>query len=313
MVAGGILAGIGIAERIFGFELATLTGGNVRFDAAIDQTRISGPYPAPEPYALSLLICFAATLYVIASRRGARGHLLAWGIATLQVVGIALSLFRAAWIGAILVLIASIGVRPGRFGRAFGVTAVVLAIAFAAASGLQQNKTFATRTHNTDNIYGRLATYEQGLAIFGSAPVFGIGVNDYNTVSQKLPPKTVHGVQSVTFPHSSYVGTLAEQGIFGFAPLLFLTYGVWRLIRGIRREAFGDHDLSVLTGTVTAAALAYLVMSLSLTMLPYGPSNSFFAVFLAVVAARLDRVRTGSRAAASQPKPASLNPAPARP
>ncbi len=63
MIAGGVLGAIGIAERIFGFELASVTGGSVRFDAVIDQTRISGPYPVPEPYALTLIVCFAATLY----------------------------------------------------------------------------------------------------------------------------------------------------------------------------------------------------------------------------------------------------------
>ena len=32
MIAGGVLGAIGIAERIWGFELATATGGAVRFD-----------------------------------------------------------------------------------------------------------------------------------------------------------------------------------------------------------------------------------------------------------------------------------------
>jgi hypothetical protein len=41
MIEAGILGAIGIAERIAGFELATLTSGNVRFDANIDTTRIS--------------------------------------------------------------------------------------------------------------------------------------------------------------------------------------------------------------------------------------------------------------------------------
>jgi hypothetical protein len=41
MIEAGILGAIGIAERIAGFELATLTSGNVRFDANIDTTLIS--------------------------------------------------------------------------------------------------------------------------------------------------------------------------------------------------------------------------------------------------------------------------------
>jgi O-antigen ligase len=222
------------------------------------------------------------------SRRPGTGRLWPFVLAGLQVAGIALVLFRAAWIGALLVVIASIGIRPGRFGRTFVVAGIVAAIAFAATSGLEQNKTFATRTKDTTNIYGRLATYEQGLNIFRSAPVFGVGVNRYHAVSQTLPPETVSGVESVTYPHSSYIGLLAEQGLVGFVPLLLLSYAVWRLVRGLRMGSFRHKELVLLTGTVAGAALAYLVMSLTLTMLPYEPSNAFLAVLVGAAAARLD-------------------------
>lgn len=288
MIAGGVLAVIGIAERIFGFELATITGGSVRFDAAVDQTRISGPYPAPEPYALALIICFATTLYWISSRKPGTRQIWPFLLVGLQIAAIALVLFRAAWIGALLVVIASIGIRPGRLGRTFLVAVIVAAFAFAATSQLQQNKTFATRTKDTTNIYGRLATYKQGLQMFRSAPLFGVGVNRYHVLAEARPPETFSGVDSVTYPHSSYIGLLAEQGLVGLLPLLFLSYAVWRLVRGLRAESFRNAELVLLIGTVAGAALAYLVMSLTLTMLPYEPSNAFFAVLLGAASARLD-------------------------
>jgi hypothetical protein len=34
--------------------------------------------------------------------------------------------------------------------------------------------------------------------------------------------------------------------------------------------------------------IAYLIMSLTLTMLPYEPSNAFFAAFLGAASARVD-------------------------
>jgi len=288
MIAGGILGAIGIAERIWGFQLATLRGGSVRFDAAINQTRVSGPYPAPEPYALSLIICLAATLYWIQSR--GRGSSYRWALvcAGLEVAAIALVLFRAAWIAAIVVVIASFGIRPGWFGRMFAVTGVVAALAFAATSQLQQNKTFVTRENNTTNVYGRLASYRQGFEIFRANPVFGIGVNRYHDVARTSPTARVSKIEAAPDPHNSYVGLLAEQGIVGLLPLLLLTYGVWRLASGLRAASFWSKEAVLLTGTVAGAALAYLIMSLTLSMLPYEPSNAFFFALLGAASARLD-------------------------
>ena len=296
MVAGGILGAIGIGERIWGFELASVTGGTVRFDAAIDQTRISGPYPAPEPYALSLIICLAATLYWILSRR--RGSNYAWALplAGLQVTGIAFALFRAGWIAGIVVVVASFAFRPGRIGRTFAVVGLAGAVALAATTQLQQNKTVAARLNNTENIDARLATYKQGVELFRSAPLFGIGVDQYNAVSVTRPPEVVAGIPSVPYPHSSYVGLLAEQGLVGLLPFLVLSLAVWRLVQGLRSLSFRSKEAALLTGTVAGAAIGYLIMSLTLTMLPYAPSNLFLAAFLGAASGRLDAI-------ASEPEP----------
>ena len=301
MIAGGVLGAIGIAERIAGFELATLTGGSVRYDANIDTTRISGPYPAPEPYALSLAICLAATLYWILSRK--RGGRYGWALALagVQMAGIALALFRAGWIAAILVVIAAFGLRPGRFGRTFAVTGLAAIVVLAVTMQLQANKTVATRVDNTDNISGRLATYKKGFEIFRSAPVFGIGVDRYYSVSQIRPPEVVSGVESVDWPHSSYVGLLAEQGAVGFLPLLVLSYAVWRLLGALRAATFRNKEATLLLGATTGAVLAYLIMSLTLTMLPYEASNTFFAAFLGGACGRLDSlVREAPKAVRSR-------------
>jgi O-antigen ligase len=296
MIAGAALGAIGLAQRIFGFELATLTGGSVRFDAAVDTTRVSGPYPAPEPYALSLIVCLGATFYWILSRPRGKGYGWAIVLMGLQVTGIALALFRAGWIAAALVAIASLGYRPGRFGRAFAVTLIAAAIGIAATTQLEHSKTVATRVNNTDNIWGRLATYEQGVTIFRRHPIFGIGVDRYHDVATALPPVVLHRVASVTYPHSSYVGLLAEQGLLGFLPLLVLSVGIWRLTAALRLASFRSREALLLLGPVAGVALGCLIMSLTLTMLPYEPSNAFFAVLLGIAAGRLDALAADQRA-----------------
>jgi O-antigen ligase len=289
MIGGGVLGVIGVAQRIWGFELATLTGGgSVRFDAGVDATRISGPYPAPEPYALTLLICLAATLYWILSRKRGSRYFGALVIGGIEVAAISLALFRAGWIAGILVLIMSFGLRPGRFGRLFAIAAVACVVGFFATAQLQQNKTVAARVGNTQNIYNRLATYEQGLEIFRTAPAFGVGIDKYHDVAEARPPVYVSGAPSVDYPHSSFVGLLAEQGIVGFLPFVLLFYAAWRLLLGLRAASFRERRAALVMGTLAGAVLAYLIMSLTLTMLPYEPSNAFFAAFLGGAAGYLD-------------------------
>lgn len=287
MIAGGLLGAIGLAERFLGFELASLSGGQRRYDDVVGTTRVSGVYAVPETYALSLIICLAATLYWLQSRR--RGPYF-WGvlIAALEVGGIAFTYFRAAWIGALLVLIGSFGIRPRRFGRLFAVTALIGAIALAGTTQLEHHsRTFAERTTNTDNIYGRLATYDQGIHLFKSAPIIGVGVDQYSAVVKDQPRVVFHRVQSVGFPHSSFIAVLAEQGLVGFVPLLLLAGAIWLVVRKIRAAATTDEE-GVLAGSIAGAVGGYLIMSLTLTMLPYEPSNAFFAALLGLAVGRLD-------------------------
>jgi O-antigen ligase len=168
------------------------------------------------------LICLAGTRYWILSRK--RGSPYLWGVvfAAIEVTALALALVRAGWIAGLLVLITSFELRPGRFGRLFAVAGIACVVAFFATAQLQQNKTVSARVGNTENIYNRLATYKQGLEIFRSAPIFGIGIgiDRYYDVAKKRPPEVVSGQPSVTYPHSSCVGLLAEQGLFGFLPFM---------------------------------------------------------------------------------------------
>jgi len=166
-----------------------------------------------------------------------------------------------------------------------------------ANTSLAQNQTYTGRLKERNNIYGRLATYEQGLEIFRASPLFGVGVDNYSVASQERAPVFVHNIQSIDFPHNSYVAVLAEQGLVGFVPLLLLTFAVWRLIRALRRKALSD-DLRVLVAVLSGAALGYLLMSLTLMMLVFSPSNLFFASLLGVAAGRLDSLKTDQPRAA---------------
>jgi O-antigen ligase len=291
-LAGVVLACIGIAEKALGFELASRARGSVRFDPGIGIVRISGPYPAPETYALSLLICLAATLYWVQVRRP-RPLVLGGSALLLEATALGFTFFRAAWIAAVVVVVVLLS-RPGRYARTLLIVTYAVAIGLLAFTQLQHNRQFAERAHNTRNVDARLAAYKQAFEIFRMRPYYGVGVDQYPNVASTLPATTVNGVASVPYPHDSYLGVLAEQGILGVAPLIAATFAVWYALRKFRRRMRSPRDQLLVTG-VRGAAIAYLLMSLPLEMFSSGPSNAFFALFLGAACGRFEAIRQASR------------------
>jgi O-antigen ligase len=301
MTGGVVLALIGIAEKVAGFELASYSRGSVRLDEGLGITRISGPYPAPEPYALTLLIAMAATLYWLQARRP-RAYLVGAAALGLQMVAVGLTFFRTAWITAALVLIVAL-MRPGRHARSVLIVVYVAALTGLAFTQLEQDRQFSARVKNTQNVDARLATYEQAISIFERRPLTGVGVDQYTTVASTLPVTTVHGVASVPYPHDSYLGVLAETGLLGVAPFVAATGAVWFALRRFKRRLRHGAD-AVLATCVTAAGIAYLLMSLPLDMFTYGPPNAVLALLLGAACGRYAAVvgsdRRGGEAAVSR-------------
>jgi O-antigen ligase len=284
-VAGAMLALLGIAQHLWGFELASLSGGLPRYDASVGLVRISGPYTTPEVFGLNLTICFAATLYWLQARRGI-SCMIGGVIAALEVVAVGLTLFRAAWIACALVIIATVTARSAKGSRTVGIATVVsmllIGLHLSGSVGV-----ISERLSNSSNVYGRFATYQQGLAIFRTKPLMGIGVNQFTVGQELVAEVTVSGIRAVETAHSTFVSILAEQGLLGFVPLMLLTVAIWRLLRGLHARVTTPEDL-LAVGAFRGATLAYLVMSLTLTMWPYGSSNAFFLMVLGAAAGRAD-------------------------
>jgi O-antigen ligase len=288
MIAGLSLACLGIGERIFGYELGSaLRGASVFFDTSIDQVRISGPYESPAPYGLSLVLCLAATMYwLLMRRRAPETYLVGLLIVSLQLIAIFFSFLRVGWISAAVVIVASLGLRPKRFGRAVATVALAAIVVALGFTQLHAVTGASNRINNTQTLYARLGAYEQATELFEREPIIGVGANRYKAVASQLPLVRVNGVESVPDAHNSFLQTLAEYGLIGLVALVAASWAIWRFIREFRRRSVFTAD-AVLGGVLTGAAIAYLLYSLTLGMLPYGPSNQFFAAMLGIAAGRL--------------------------
>ncbi len=297
--AGALVALTAIGERVFSFELATRSGGTPFYDPAIGLIRVSGPYPRPEVLATALLPCIAATIAWIQLPRD-RWNVPAGAAALLlELVGIGITYFRAAWIGAVVVGVASVAYGPFRPTRLADVAsrlrrpAVLIAagavLATVAVLIVANGHAITTRLSNSKNVVGRVATYEQDLKVWSHVPVVGVGVNNFTEHTNQKDAVVVGGVAALPEPHNSYLGLLAEQGVIGFLPFLALTIAVWWLCRRFRRMAPRSAD-KLLAAALIGAGLGYLIMSLTLTMLPYGSSNSMLALLIGATAGRFDRI-----------------------
>jgi O-antigen ligase len=284
----GVAAGaIALAERLVGFQLATLSGGSVLTDPAAKLTRYSGPFPHPEILAVCLLVCFALTLGW-AQLDWRRRRLRASTALLLEVAGIGLTLFRSAWIAGAFVLIIALGLRPRRFGRLFLVTAAVATVAVAVTVQLEQNASLNTRLSNTHNLNGRFATYIEGLSVFAQHPYAGVGINEFAAAQHQGQSVSVEGIKAVRTAHSSYVNVLAEQGLLGFIPFIAVTVAAILMFRRLLSRARTRSE-AVMAASLTAAAVAYLFVSLSLTILTEAEPSAFIAIVLGCAASILKR------------------------
>jgi O-antigen ligase len=288
MIAGCVLALIGVAEHFIGFSLAKYDGSQVRFEESIGQVRIAGPYDAPEPYGLALVMCLAASMYwIVVRKRAGIGRAIGISVVGLELLAIFFTYFRVGWISAIIVMIATLGLRPGRYGRAVAALVISAIVLVPLITELEKIPAVQQRVQNTDNIYTRIAIYKQGWQIFKSHPLFGVGSTDYNQVASVMPIVYVNNQPSQPYPHSSLFEVMSEDGVVGLIALLVAVVAAWRLVRAFNRASRVGPD-SVFAAALVAACISYLIYSLTLTMLPYSPPNEFLALLLGVAAGRLD-------------------------
>ena len=293
-LSGALLGALGVAQKAFGFELASRAGGVPRFDSLVGQVRPSGPYAVPEVFAAVLLVCLAATLCWTAVE-GPASYPPGLAAAALEVAALGTTLFRAAWLAALAVVVIVIGFRPRRPARALAATAAVGVAVVALLAPLDRTTTVSKRLDDRTAVHGRMATYDVALDLFGEAPLFGVGVDRFEAASPMRARAYVQGVASLDHPHSSYLSVLTEQGIFGFTPFLGATVAGWWVVHVLRRHATA-RDEAFLAAAVAAGAFAYWFLSLTLELFPYGPSNAFLALLLGMAAARLDALAPRQRA-----------------
>ena len=230
-----ISAAIAAAEIVSGQDLLPFEGSSLSYTAGI--ARPNGPFSTNDALALA----GALSLFLLLFFRTALGSKISAGRRFIHSIGIAGAIgmalmpqFRSVALTLMLVLIIDIfwekrvSSRIGRFAILIALLGLVL-IAKVAAPDMFEDRSSA------DNVYGRVAQYQQSLVVFSEHPLLGVGFFNFNNyVTGELRYFTSYdGVPAVDWPHSNLAAVLAETGILGFAPYmithLLLLAAMWRL------------------------------------------------------------------------------------
>jgi O-antigen ligase len=128
---------------------------------------------------------------------------------------------------------------PHFIGRFAGVSAVTAVLLFAVNVVFHplSNPILQERLSNSDNVYARLAAYKSAIGIFSDHPLFGVGYGGYTQIA--LDPQyhmQFNGIDSVPFPHNTFLAVLAETGLLGLTLYLWLWIAILRTTQnGVNR------------------------------------------------------------------------------
>ena len=284
VVLGASIAGLGLLEWVTGLTLAKFSGLSPFVDAAAGVVRVTGPYGDPSAYGGVLLVCLAATFYWIEVERKL---LLGGTAALLEVAALGLSLTRTVWVAGFVVIIMMLGLRRRASTRTVLVI-VYSTMLVGAAYVLTRGSSIVTArvSGSSANVYARVGDYSEGLSIFRHWPFYGAGIEQFVPAQSGVAPVYFHGVRAAASAHDTFLSVLAESGLAGFLPLMYVVYAITKVIKAVRRSA-RTHEEVLFGVTVFAAVVGYLLLSLIFAEIYSSPAATVLAVVLGAAAGRL--------------------------
>ena len=230
-----ICAAIAAAEIVTGEDLLPYEGSAMFFAGGIP--RPNGPFGSNDALALVGALSFFFLLFFRAalSTNWGAGRRMLHTIGVAAAIGMALMpMFRSVVITLLLTLIIDAFWEKRTTGRAWRVVLILAFLAVIFSVSVFAPDMFADRS-DTENVYGRVAQYEQSLRVFVDHPLLGVGFSSFNAFVAGQPQyrTSYEGLSSLDWPHSNLAAALAETGILGFVTYVMthivLLWAMWQL------------------------------------------------------------------------------------
>ncbi|MEP0813809.1 MAG: O-antigen ligase family protein [bacterium] len=252
---------------------------------------VEGTFGLHNPFAGFLLACIPLAVCELLQSWDRKFVRMFWlAVVIIECAAFVLTLSRAAWLVAVLMLLVSplalkrrenTGTALPRRGALGGIlfAAFVCIVIFAlkpGVAGVLSSHAASTFNKLDYSLQGRLTFWRGALRIFADNPVAGTGSGTFGNAFMRYQPSLVY---YSTDPHSFPLKTLSEQGTIGF--LLFAAV-VWFAFNSFR--AWKSRAQVRLPGFAALAALGLFVHSLVDFDLSY-PPNAWILISLCALAA----------------------------
>jgi O-antigen ligase len=231
-----ICAAVAAAEVVTGQDLLPV-GGSVMFYAG-GIPRPNGPFESNDALALMGAVSFFFLLFL----RATLGPKLSTGRRMLHSFGLAAALgmafmpmFRSVVITLFLALIIDTFWEKGTTRRAWRFALMLVSVGLIFLAPLLAPASMVEERSSSENVYGRVAQFEQSLRVFVDHPVLGVGFWNFHEFVMGEPRymASYEGVSSLDWPHNNLIEVLTETGVIGFVPYVmahvFLLMAMWQL------------------------------------------------------------------------------------
>lgn len=213
--------------------------------------------------AASLLVLAGPIAIGAATAAAGRGRRAGWAAAvTILVAALWINGTRVALLAAILVLAGTLAwlfrgqLRWRALPRPVAVGLVIVVIGLA---GTTFHRFYIDRDAALSAVNYRLQYTETALRMFASAPVFGIGIDQYYLQSERFAPETLLEDFPRVSAHNAFLQHAGELGAVGVAPFTWIIgAALWTCIAAIRRRRRDPYLLGA-----TAGVTAFLITTLS--------------------------------------------------
>jgi O-antigen ligase/polysaccharide polymerase Wzy-like membrane protein len=234
---------IAAAEVVTGQDLLPTESSAIFFAGSI--ARPNGPFESNDTLALVGAVSFFFVLFLRAALgpKLSAGRRILHSIGLTAAIGMALMpLFRSVAITLLLALVIDTLWEQRTSGRACRVVLMLASVGLIFISKVFAPDMFEDRS-KTENIYGRLAQFEQNLRVFADYPVLGVGFQNFNNfvVGDGRYLASYNGVSSLDWTHNTLAQILTETGILGFVPYVMAHFLLLRAMWQLRQSSSSGH------------------------------------------------------------------------
>ena len=234
-----LCAAIAAGEVVTGQDLLPTDSSAIFFAGSI--ARPNGPFESNDALALVGAVSFFFLLFLRAALgpKLSAGRRIFHSIGLTAAIGMALMpLFRSVAITLLLALVIDTLWEQRTSGRACRVVLILASVGLIFVSRVFAPDMFEDRS-KTENMYGRLAQFEQSLRVFADYPVLGVGFQNFNNfvVGDGRYLTSYNGVSSLDWTHNTPAQILTETGILGFVPYVMAHFLLLRAMWQLRESS----------------------------------------------------------------------------